>query len=253
LTRVCFVLSQALGWLLRHARYSEARIVDRDGERYVRKHRLFYAPLLVWLSGPLFRILDGGVRVLPQRDWQERERGVYQSLRGSSVRIDADGTLVLPCLAGDTLATLLDDATLSESRRNRAIELAVAALADLHRLGWTHGDAMAANVMVDLEPGAAHWFDFETIHESSRPMAWRRADDVRALLVTCLIRTASNRIAATLERILNVYDDEGVTRLLAVNFASVRLRSLPFHLAQAGLCYRSYQEIGRLLNARLDE
>ena len=55
--------------------------------------------------------------------------------------------------------------------------------------GFTHGDAMAENVMVDLEAGVAHWFDFETIHDSRRPMAWRRADDVRALLVTCLVRT----------------------------------------------------------------
>jgi hypothetical protein len=69
---------------------------------------LFYAPLLVWLSGPLVRILDTGVRVLPQRDWEERERSVHQTLRGTSIRIDADGTLVLPLLAGETLATLLE-------------------------------------------------------------------------------------------------------------------------------------------------
>ena len=100
------------------------------------------------------------------------------------------------------------------------IERAVVALAEFHRLGFTHGDAMAENVLVDLEAGVAHWFDFETIHDSSRPIAWRRADDVRALLVTCLVRTAPERLAETLHFILDVYADEGVTRLLAASFAS---------------------------------
>ena len=94
--RAYFVLCRALGWLLRSARYSKARIVYQDGVPHVRKHRLFYAPLLVWMGGPLVRILDTGVRVLPQREWEERERRIYQSLRGSSIQIDADGVLVLP-------------------------------------------------------------------------------------------------------------------------------------------------------------
>ena len=86
------------------------------------------------------------MRVLRQRDWEERERRIYQSLRGTSIRIDADGTLVLPCLAGKTLATLLEDPALEESVRKAAIERAVVALAEFHRLGFTHGDAMAENV-----------------------------------------------------------------------------------------------------------
>src|ERR1044071_2642781 len=98
-----------LGWLLRSGRYSKTRIAYRDGELEVRKHRFFYAPLLVWMGGPLVRMLDAGVRVLPQRDWEERERQVYRSLRGTSIRIEAGGTLVLPWLAGKTLATLLED------------------------------------------------------------------------------------------------------------------------------------------------
>ena len=138
--RAYFVLCLALGRLLRYGKYSKARIVYQDGdasplrdpqgrpeqsrgatssgsspvwsrgERQVRKYRLFYAPLLVWMGNPLVRLLDTGVRVLPQRDWEERERRVYRSLYGTSIRIDADGTLVLPCLAGDSLATLLEDA-----------------------------------------------------------------------------------------------------------------------------------------------
>lgn len=251
--RAYFVLCTALGWLLRAARYSKARIVGQDGEPRVRKHRVFYAPLLVWLSGPLMTILNTGVRILPQRDWEERERRVYQSLRGASVRIDADGTLVLPCLAGKTLAALLEDPELEEPARKRAIELAVLALAELHRLGFTHGDAMAENVLVDLEAGVAHWLDFETLHDSRRPIAWRRDDDVRALLVTCLLRTVPEKLAETLQLILDVYADEGVTRVLTTSFTSAWRRPLAFHLGQAALSFQSFREIARLLRERRGE
>jgi hypothetical protein len=249
--RAYFLLCLALGSLLRSARYSKAPSVHPDG---VRKRRLFYAPLLIWLGDPLVKILDTGVRVLPQRDWEERERTIYRSVYDASIRVDADGSLVMPCIAGKTLATLLEDPTLEESVRSMTIERAVVALAEFHRFGFTHGDAMAENVMVDLAPGdagVARWFDFETIHDSSRSMVWRRADDVRALLVTCLLRTAPEKRARTLECILDVYADEDITRVLATSFTSVWRRSLTFHLAQARLSFQCFLEIGRLLRERL--
>ncbi len=251
--RAYFVLCLALGQLLRAATYSKTRIVDRDGELEVRKYRSFYAPLLVSLGDPLVRLLDTGVRVLPQHEWEERERQIYGTLRGTSVRIDDDGALVLPHLAGETLATLLEDPAMGESARMRAIELATVALAKLHAQGLTHGDAMAENVMVDLEAGVAHWFDFETVHDSSRPIAWRRADDVRALLATCLLRSVGDDFAETLQRIVDVYADKGVTRLLAASFASAWRRPLTFHLGQAGLSFQDFREISRLLRERLGE
>jgi tRNA A-37 threonylcarbamoyl transferase component Bud32 len=248
--RAYFVLCLALGRMLRSARYSTVRIVHQDGQRLVRKHRRFYAPLLIWMSDPLVRILDAGVRVLRQRDWEERERRIYRSVHGASIQVDANGMLVLPLLAGQTLATLLDNPALQESIRKRAIEHAAMALAEFHRLGFTHGDAMAENVVVDLEAGVARWFDFETIHDASRPLAWRRADDVRALLVTCLVRTVPEKRSRTLEFMLDVYADEDVTRVLATSFTSVWRRSLTFHLAQAGLSFQCFREIARLLRER---
>lgn len=249
--RTYFLLCLGLGRLLRAGRYSKTRIVYHDSELQVRKYRLFYAPLLVWMGGPLVRILDTGVRILPQRDWEERERRLYWSLRGTSIRVDADGMLVLPCLPGTTLATVLEDPELEESARMKAIELAVVALAEFHHLGFTHGDAMAENVLVDLKSGVAHWFDFETIHDSSRPMAWRRADDMRALLATCLVRTIPGKLAETVQLILDVYSEEGVTRLLATSFSSVFRRPLAFHLGQAGLPFEYFREINRLLTEHL--
>ena len=245
--RAYFLLCLALGRLLRAGRYSTVRIDRRDGELQVRKHRAFYAPLLVWMGGPLVRILDTGMRVLPQREWEERERQIYQSLHGASIRVDADRTLVLPRLAGQTLATVLEDPALEESVRTRAIELAVVALADFHARGFTHGDAMAENVMVDLDTGVAHWFDFETVHDSSRLTIWRRADDVRALLATCLVRTAPEKLADTVQHVVDVYADEAVTRVVTTSFTSVFQRPLTFHLGQAGLSFQQFREIARLL------
>ena len=216
----------------------------------VRKHRLFYAPQLVWLGGLLVRILDTGVRVLAQRDWEERECRVYRILTGTLIRIDADGTLVLPLLAGETLASLLEDPELEDSGRKRAIEAAVVSLAELHARGLTHADAMAENVLVDLEAGVAHWLDFETAHAASRPMPWRRADDVRALLATCLVRTAPEKCAETLRLILNVYRADDLIPLLSATFTSVFQRPLPFHLGQAGLSIQRFREIARLLSER---
>lgn len=251
--RAYFLLCLALGRLLRSARYSRVRIVHQDGELTVRKHRSFYAPLLVGMGGLLLGILDTGVKVLPQRDWEERERRIYRRLRRAPILIGADRVLVLPRLAGETLATLLADPELGESVRTKAIERAVVALAELHALGFTHGDAMAENVLIDLEAGVAHWFDFETIHDSSRPVVWRRADDVRALLVTCLVRTAPAKLAETLQLILDVYPDDGVTHLLARSFTSVVRRPLTFHLAQAGLSYQCFSQIAGLLRERVGE
>ena len=251
--RAYFLPCSGLGRLLRAGRYSKTRIGSRDAELEVRKRRLFYAPLLVWLGGHLVRLLDTGVRVLPQRDWEERERHLCLSLRGAAIRVEDDGTLVLPRLPGDTLATVLEAPNLDGSVRQTAIELAVVALADFHARGFTHGDAMAENVMVDLEAGVAHWFDFETVHESSRLTMWRRADDVRALLATCLLRTAPGKVTETLQFILDVYGDEGVIRVMAESFTSVWRRPLTFHLGQAALSFQCFRKIGRLLRERLGE
>jgi hypothetical protein len=238
--RAYFLACLALGRLLRAAKYSQ---VARH-ESQVRKRRASYAPFLIWLSVPLMRLLDTGVRVLPQREWHEREREIYRGVYGAAAWIDVDDTLVLPCFPGNTLAAWLEDAGLDESGRQTAIELATAALADFHRLGFTHGDAMAENVMVDLKSRTARWFDFETIHESTRHLNWRRADDVRALLSTCLVRTAPERLGETLQVVIDVYADEEVTRLVAEYFSSAFRRSLTYHLGQAALSCRFFRTIG---------
>jgi tRNA A-37 threonylcarbamoyl transferase component Bud32 len=248
--RAYFAPCALMGRLLRAARYSRAEVIEQAGVRRVRKRRAWYAPLLVWLSGPLVRLLDTGVRVLPQRLWEERERDLYRRLYTAEVQVEHDGTLTLPGLAGQPLAAILEGTALDQAGRTEAIALAVTALAELHRAGVTHGDAMADNVLVDLDGGVARWFDFETVHDANRSPAWRRADDLRALLSTCLVRTPPGAFADVLGRIVETYGDEAVARLVAARFSTVWQRPLAFGLAQAGLSYLAFQEIGRLLRIR---
>ena len=243
--RAYFELCRVLGRLLRSVTYSNVRVASHE----VRKHRSFYAPALIWASDALVRILDAGVRVLPQREWEAREGAIYRSLYDASIRIDAGGTLVLPRLPGTTLAALLEDQTQDDSVRKRGIESAAVALAELHHRGFTHADAMAENVLVDTGAGVARWFDFETIHDE-RPNDWQRADDLRALLVTCLLRTAPEEVDLTLQHILDAYRDEGVARLLHPSFTSVWRRPLIYHLSQAALPFRTFRDLGRLLRQR---
>jgi hypothetical protein len=247
--RAWFLLCLGLGRLLRAGRYSDVQTVPHEGALEVRKRRRFYAPILVGIGGPLATMLNTGVKVLSQREWEHRERTLYRSLYGTEVRIANRRTLILPRLPGETLAALLEKTQLSETVRHRAIELAAEALAGFHRRGFTHGDAMAENVLVDLDGGVANWFDFETVHEPARSAAWRRADDVRALLATCLLRTRREACGRTLDCILDAYGDDGLTPLLAASFSSALRRPLTFHLGQAGLTFRCFRDIaGRLRN-----
>ena len=244
--RAWFSFCLLLGRALRSARYSDAWFEQRGDAVLVLKRRRVHAPLLVGMGSVLVRLLDTGVRVLPQREWVERERRLHRALRGTQVELEG-GTLVLPRLPGATLATILEDRQVPGAQRARAIELAVAALVALHRRGFTHGDAMAENVMVDRDAGAAHWFDFETEHEPVRSTEWRRADDLRALLATVMLRTAPDDRATVVRLVADAYADERVTRLVAATFSRASGRALAFHLGQAPLSRRCFREIGRLL------
>ncbi len=262
--RAWFALCLVVGRMLRSGRYSKVRLVEYpgqhgradssagsgDGERLVLKRRVLLAPLVVSAGGLLMRAMHTGVRILPQRQWEYHERDTWESLYNRAIHVDEDGTLVLPWLSGRTLAAILDDPTIEDCQRTRAIGLAVASLAELHRRGFSHGDAMAENVIVDLAQGVARWFDFETIHRADRSMVWRRADDLRALLATCVIRTARGKVTEILALVLDTYADDEVNRVVAKSFASTWHRALPFHLGQAALSFRSFQEIGGVLHDR---
>jgi hypothetical protein len=106
---------------------------------------------------------------------------------------------------------------------------------------------MVSNVMIDIESNRARWFDFENVHDERRSISWRRADDVRALLASCLAVTDASRHAELAQCILDVYGDLNVIQLVRGLLGSTIQRSLPFHLGQAPLSYRAYSAIGRTL------
>ena len=95
--------------------------------------------------------------------------------------------------------------------------------------------------------GAAYWFDFETVHDTARPLLWRRADDVRPLILTSLLRTLPGQRRQTLDLILEAYADDAVAHVLAATFTSVWRRSLAYDLLQAPVSFACFKEIGRLL------
>jgi hypothetical protein len=245
--RSWFFLCLTLGRLLRSARYSRVTIVQQQGECRIRKERAFYAPLLITMSSPLMKVLDTGVEVVSQRRWVEREVQLYRELYGSSVEIDDGRTLVLPCHPGETLAALLENPELPDQVRSKAMESSVVALRQLHALGRTHGDAMAENVLVDVDGGIARWFDFETVHDSSRPLVWRRADDMRALLATCIIRCRPDVIADVVNLFLDVYGDEEIARHVGSSFVSAWRRPLVFYLGQAPMSLTQFKATGDLI------
>ena len=244
--RVWFTLCRVLGAVLRRARYAETKFVLDGGGEVVRKHRVALAPLLVWLGNPLIRWLDTGVRVLQQGEWEEKERLMYRTLHVASIRVDGR-TLVLPRLPGRTLAMLLEDASLDDASRQRGIALAAEALAQLHRRGHSHGDAMAENVLVDLEGNVARWIDFETVHDDRRAFEWRKADDVRALLATSVLRVSASRRSGTVQLILDRHGDSAVLPTLRTFFAPGLKPALVFHLGQASLSWDHYREISRAI------
>ena len=236
----------AMGKALRASTYSTTRLIQSDGAQRVEKTRRPWAPLLVRLGAPLARALDTGVRVLPQREWEDRERMLYRVLYDASVERTRSGTLLLPRLGGRTLAALLENPPVDMHIRTQAIRAAVVALEQLHLAGFTHGDAMAENVLVD-EHGVARWFDFETVHDTDRPEVWQRADDLRALLSTCALRTPAPDVASIIRVILDAYTDEDVKHTLPAHFESPSQRALVYHLGQAPHSFQSYRRIAELL------
>ena len=221
-----FLLCLAAGWLLRCARYrrlgSSPRTASHRCERTARSTRLSWYGSVIRCSGSWIPACGSspsangrsGSAASPERPRCFDSDRCRRHARPALARWRDAGDLAGGSGAGGVGP--------EDGHRT-----AVIALAEFHRLGFTHGDAMAENVLVDLEAGVAHWFDFETVHDSSRPMAWRHADDVRALLVTCLVRTSNEKLAETLQFILDVYADQGVTRVLATSFTSV---SAPAHV-----------------------
>jgi hypothetical protein len=98
---------------------------------------------------------------------------------------------------------------------------------------FSHGDATARNVLCDVARGRATWIDFETLHDPSRTVAWRQADDLRALLWSAAEATGGEGYCALCAAILDIVSEPALLSELARLSASAR--PSVFHLAHGSL------------------
>jgi hypothetical protein len=161
--------------------------VERRGDALV-KTRLPHARVLRRLCSRLAL----RVEILWGERWLDRERALYQTLYGATVERAGDDALRLPLLPGETLAALLGRTRAWTGGAAEAMRAAWRALRVLHgldeeahgsRRSFSHADATVANVLVDAT-GAARFIDFESVHAERLGAVERRADDLRALVVS---------------------------------------------------------------------
>ncbi len=240
-------LCSALGRCLRSATYSRVADGVEGGAPTVTKRRAGYASALIALGNIALRLLGTGTRILSQREWEERETHLYGVLYGEEARA-TPGELELPKLPGVPLAELLRDPAVSRTHRERALRLSARALRRLHDLGYTHADAMASNVLVDMSRDEARWFDFETVHSTNESPVARRADDVRALLYTCAAAADGQELSRVVDVVLEAYGHEETGCAVARRARRLFPRPLAFHLGQAGLSFGRLRQLSAALS-----
>lgn len=233
-----FALARPLARLIAGASLCAVERVGGPAGAVFRKRRRAHAGPL----GLAARLAGARFVQLPTAEWRAWEAAVYRQVYGLDVTREPDGALRLPLLPGEPLAAFLSDTQRDWEARRAALAAAAAALAELHQLSITlpggarpfsHGDATARNVLYDPGDGRARWFDFETGHPRGRPHAWRRADDLRALLFSAAGRVGAER-AGDIAAIACGYPDLAARAELRA--MAQRLSAWPdsFHLAQAG-------------------
>jgi len=232
-------------------------IEPRDDQRLIAKRRRWFA---AWLIGPgnlYLRWLGSGVRVLPDRAWQARERAVNRRLYGVESEVDPRGWLILPRWPGVVLAVYAADVRWPPGDRLRAVSAASHALRHLHHLDdpWpeggsrrlSHGDATSRNVIFDPETSRARWFDFDTAHDPIVPAPSRHADDLRALLYSAVEVMADLPVPDVFEAVVGAYDDPDPWHRLRLDLAGGSLHGSTFQLAQAAPSRERREHLERLI------
>ncbi len=215
--------------------------------RFYRKARHWYGDQLIQASS----LLGMPFAILPQRDWFAREQDIHRQVYGEDVLVDANGYLVMPARPGQQLATFLDDPDHDQQTKFQALACVVGALWELHQLVviercgvyrlFSHADAIVANVTYDLATDTAWWFDFETIHPADRPLAWRRADDLRALAYSAAAHLPLPAAVHLAELVISAYSNQNALHELAGIAATLQHCPGIFHLGQTHIDYERSQ------------
>jgi len=248
---------QALGLLLRHAKTCRTRPRrEADAAEFIRA-RPWYASCLIRPGNWYLSWLSTGVSILPTRPWLDWECRVHAELSAVIAQRAGRRCLLLPRIPGEQLAAILSSPTQDLPRKDRAVRLAATALVQAHQHSvlwpdnvsrpFSHGDATARNVLCDVACGRATWIDFETLHDPRRTVAWRHADDLRALIWSAAETIGSDGYGALCAAILDCVADATVLTELA----RVAARQSPnvYHLAQGSLSPAQHRRLCSALAA----
>ena len=262
--RARFQLTALYGRGLYALKLGRVRCVRRQSQRFYIKTRRGYSAALVGGGNAIQKLWRSELLGLPEREWLAWEQKLaplaWPSEIASGARVRGR-SLVCPALPGEPLSTVLRSNRSLQSRME-AVRLAAVELIQLQRLElefpdggwrlWSHGDAHAGNVIVDLERQSASWFDFETVHEAWCSPHWRHTDDLRALAYSCAACCCPCEYSELARTIVAAASCPGLRTELGKQSRRLQRRARAFHLAQAPLSWDQHQEFGRVLQAALE-
>jgi hypothetical protein len=116
---------------------------------------------------------------------------------------------------------------------------------------FSHADATARNVLCDVAGGRATWIDFETLHDPCQTVAWRQADDLRALIWSAAETTGADAYGSLCAAILDSVSDAAVLGELARVAAGGRPNV--YHLAQGSLSPVQHRRLCSVLAVAIAE
>lgn len=234
-----------LGGLLARIRYTRTRRVEREGHTFYEKRRPGWLAPLIIAGNVYLRISRSGTRVLDRRAWLQRESEMYLLLYDCHVNSDPRGRVEIPALPGQPLAQVLAAKRTSMTEKLDAVRAAAKALSEFHQRPvdaespaaetQSHGDATVYNVLVETLDKSARWIDFDMAHKHGLPEAWRRADDLRALIYSAAPFFELPEHARLVTTVAEACNDSGTLKCLRATIDFWRWRPTAFHLAQARL------------------
>ena len=263
--RALFQITALYGRGLYALKLGRVRRVERQGQLFYIKTRRGYSAALVGVGNAILKLCRSELLGLGERDWlaweQAMARLAWPDEVAKCVRVRGR-SLECPALPGEPLSEILRSNRSPKARMN-AVRLTVHELLQLQRLEvrfpdgglrlWSHGDAHAKNVIVDLKRQGASWFDFETIHEAWCSPEWRQADDLRALAYSCAACCSPCEHAELARAVVAAIPCPRLRAELGRQSRRLGRRARAFHLAQAPLGWDAHQSFGRALQAALAE
>lgn len=246
---------RTLGLALRHVKTCRTRPPRKQAELVFTRTRPLYAVCLIRLSNRYLGWSSTGLSILPTCQWLDWECRLHAELSGLIAQRGGRRILVLPQIEGEELAVILSSPDKSLQYKSRSLRLAAAALVHAHHHSvlypdgvsrpFSHGDATARNVICNFAGSHATWIDFETVHDPRRTVAWRQADDLRALIWSAAEITGPDAYSAVCNAVLSPVSDAAILSELECMTANVC--PAVYHFAQGSLSFAHYRRLCDIL------